>query len=90
LHGIRAKAANGIGASSMCQHYQFISQLDKACEQQIHVISQSVLVADQRKRQWLVQQQKHKAILHLIDVKKMRAAQHDNKQEQKLFDEIDF
>jgi flagellar FliJ protein len=88
LHGIRTKAAKGIGARSMNQHHQFISQLDKACEQQIQVINQSVLVADQRKRQWLAQQQKHKAILHLISVKERDALKTANKQEQKLFDEI--
>lgn len=88
LHGIRTKAAKGIGAKSMNQHHQFISQLDKACEQQVQVINQSVLVADQRKRQWLAQQQKHKAIVHLIGVKKRHAQAAENKLEQKLFDEI--
>ena len=75
LHGIRTKASQGIGATSMNQHHQFIGQLDKACEQQINVIGQSVLVVDQRKRQWLAQQQKHKAILHLIGVKQKQAKQ---------------
>jgi flagellar FliJ protein len=88
LHGIRVKASKGIGAKSMNQHHQFIAQLDKACEQQIQVINQSVLVTDQRKRQWLAQQQKHKAIVHLIAMKKREAVKLANKQEQKLFDEI--
>ncbi|MFT6270671.1 MAG: flagellar FliJ protein [Alphaproteobacteria bacterium] len=88
MHSIRAKAAKGIGAKSMNQYHQFITQLDKACEQQVRVISQSVLVVDQRKRQWLAQQQKHKAIIHLVDVKKRHAKQTADKQEQKLFDEI--
>lgn len=88
LHGIRTKGAKGIGAQSMNQHHQFIAQLDKACEQQMHIIHQSVLVVEQRKRQWLAQQQKHKAILHLITVKERQALLVANKQEQKLFDEI--
>jgi flagellar FliJ protein len=88
LHGIRAKATQGIGAKSMNQHHQFIAQLDKACEQQMLIINQSVLVVDQRKRLWLVQQQKHKAILHLLDGKQRQAQIKANKQEQKLFDEI--
>lgn len=88
LHGIRTKAAQGIGARSMNQHHQFIAQLDKACEQQILVINQSVLVADQRKRQWLTQQQKHKAILHLIENKQRKANSKANKIEQNLFDEM--
>lgn len=88
MHSIRKKAEKGIGAKSMNQYHQFITQLDKACEQQVQVISQSVLVADQRKRQWLAQQQKHKAIAHLVESKKRFAQQVEDKQEQKLFDEI--
>lgn len=88
LHGIRAKASQGIGAKSMNQHHQFIAQLDKACEQQILIINQSILVVDQRKRQWLVQQQKHKAILHLIEAKHKKEQARANKQEQNLFDEM--
>lgn len=88
MHSIRAKAAQGIGAKSMNQYHQFITQLDKACQQQVQVINQAVLVVDQRKRQWLTQQQKHKAILHLVDTKKRQAKQIEDKQEQKLFDEI--
>lgn len=88
LHGIRTKAAQGIGAKAMSQHHQFIGQLDKACEQQVLVINQAVLVVDQRKRQWLVQQQKHKAILHLLEVKQNQAKLKVDKNEQKLFDEI--
>ncbi len=88
LHSIRTKASQGIGAKSMNQHHQFVGQLDKACEQQIHVINQAVLVVAQRKRMWLAQQQKHKAIVHLIAKKNQQAIQIANKQEQKLFDEI--
>jgi len=88
LHGIRTKAAQGIGAKSMNQHHQFIAQLDKACEQQVLIINQAVLAVDQRKRQWLVQQQKHKAILHLIAKKQDQAKSKAAKVEQKLFDEI--
>jgi flagellar FliJ protein len=88
MHNIRAKAGQGIDAKAMNQYHQFIGQLDKACEQQVHVISQSVLVVDQRKRQWLAQQQKYKAIIYLIDLKKDNAKKIADKQEQKLFDEI--
>ena len=88
MHSIRSKATLGIGAQSMNQYHQFVVQLDKACQQQVHVISQSVLVADQRKRQWLAQQQKYKAILHLVETKKRQAIKIQDQQEQKLFDEI--
>jgi flagellar FliJ protein len=88
LHTIRIKAQEGLGAMSLNQHHQFVGQLDKACQQQINIINNAVLVADQRKRQWLAQQQKHKAILHLLDLKQKAAKVKEAKLEQKMFDEF--
>ena len=87
LHSIRQKARQGVDAKSMSQHHQFVGKLDKACEQQLQIISNAVLVVDQRKRQWLAQQQKHKAILHLIEIKKKAQALKESRLEQKMFDE---
>jgi len=46
----------GVEAKKLHQHQSFVAKLDRACEQQIQFVSQAVLVADQRKRQWLEQQ----------------------------------
>lgn len=88
LHTIRLKAQEGVAALAMNQHHQFVGKLDKACEQQIQVINNAVLVANQRKQQWQVQQQKHKAILHLIALKEKQVDVKAAKLEQKMFDEI--
>jgi flagellar FliJ protein len=88
LRSIKQKAEKGIGANTMIQHHQFVGQLDRACEQQIQVINQSVLVVAQRKQQWLDQQKKQKAITHLIEIKEKQIQQKANKQEQQLFDEL--
>lgn len=88
LHSIRVKGQQGVGAMSLNQHHQFVGKLDKACQQQISIINNAVLVVDQRKRQWLAQQQKHKAILHLVEIKQKAAQIKEAKLEQKMFDEF--
>lgn len=88
LRSIRIKAEQGLAAMSLNQHHQFVVKLDKACEQQIQIINNAVLVVDQRKRQWLAQQQKRKAILHLIALKEREFKLKEAKQEQKMFDEL--
>lgn len=88
LHTIRQKAQQGVEAQAMNQHQQFVGKLDKACEQQIQLINNAVLVTAQRKQQWLMQQQKTKAIKSLILSKQKKAIAQENRQEQKMFDEI--
>ncbi|MFW8590229.1 flagellar export protein FliJ [Glaciecola sp. 2405UD65-10] len=88
LHTIRLKAQQGVAALAMSQHHQFVGKLDKACEQQVQIINNAVLVVDQRKRQWLAQQQKRKAILHLIALKEKEIKIKEAKLEQKIFDEL--
>lgn len=88
LHTIRLKAQQGVAALAMNQHHQFVGKLDKACEQQVQIINNAVLVVDQRKRQWLAQQQKRKAILHLIALKEKDIKIKEAKLEQKVFDEL--
>ncbi|MGB3724493.1 MAG: flagellar export protein FliJ [Glaciecola sp.] len=88
LHAIRQKAKQGVDALAINQHHQFVGKLDKACEQQVQIINNAVLVVDQRKRQWMTQQQKHKAILHLIEKKEKALTLVEAKREQLMFDEI--
>nr|WP_136249958.1 flagellar export protein FliJ [Ningiella ruwaisensis] len=85
---IREKASQGLGAKTLIQHQSFVGKLDKACEQQVQVINQAVLVADQRKNQWLKQQTKAKAIEKLINKQQQNLRLQQNRQEQKLFDEL--
>jgi flagellar FliJ protein len=82
------KAQQGVGAQSYGQHQLFIGKLDKACEQQSKVLSNALLVADQRKTQWLQQQRKRKAVEMLLDKKYRLAQKREDKLEQQMLDEI--
>jgi flagellar FliJ protein len=85
---IQQKGQLGVEAKKLHQHQSFVAKLDRACEQQIQFVSQAVLVADQRKRQWLEQQKRRKAIEMLIAKKTKEAFAVEARIEQALFDEL--
>lgn len=88
INGIRNQGQSGFDAQKYTQHLSFVAQLDSACQQQNTVISQAILVADQRKQAWLTQQRKRKAIEHLIDKQRSEQAARLEKQEQQQMDEF--
>ncbi len=88
LKGIGQSGKDGVKALHYQQHLSFVGKLDKACEQQMQVIAQANLAADQRKSLWLQQQQRVKAVEMLLDKKAQAAQLKANKQEQALFDEF--
>lgn len=88
LRQTQSTAAEGVGARHFNQQLSFIGKLDKACEQQTKIHSQAVLVADQRKRQWLAQQQKRKAVEMLLEKKKQQRIALENRREQQILDEF--
>lgn len=69
IDSISRAGENGFDAKQYSQHLAFVSQLDNACQQQSQILSQAVLVAEQRKQEWLNQQRKRKAIEHVIEKK---------------------
>lgn len=85
---LKQKGDKGVGAMSYGQHQTFIDKLDKAVEQQNGVLKQHTLAAEQRKRQWLTQQKKRKAVEMLLDKKHQEALVIEAKQEQAMMDEI--
>ncbi len=85
---IQQKGKLGVEAKQLHQHLSFVAKLDRACEQQIQFVSQAVLVEDQRKRQWLDQQKRRKAIEMLITGKTKEAVAVESRLEQQMFDEI--
>ncbi|MFT4940909.1 MAG: flagellar FliJ protein [Paraglaciecola sp.] len=82
------KASLGLAAQTYGQHQSFIGKLDKACEQQSKVIDNAVLVADQRRMEWLQQQRKRKAVDMLLDKKRQKMQKRENRLEQQLLDEM--
>lgn len=88
LRQAQAKAKQGVGSVTFGQHQQFIGKLDKACEMQLHAVNQAVLVADQRRMQWLAQQRKRKAVEMLLDKQQKAKLKREEKLEQIMLDEL--
>lgn len=85
--GIR-KGQLGQAAQNFGQHQSFVGKIDKACEQQNKVLSNALVVAEQRKQQWLIQQRKRKAVEMLLDKKQAEAAKKEDRIEQQMLDEL--
>ena len=88
LRQTQNRASGGLEAQSFNQHLSFIGKLDKACEEQTKVHSQALLVADQRRRLWLQQQSKRKAVELLLEKKANLKQIKENRAEQQILDEI--
>jgi flagellar FliJ protein len=88
LRQAQTKAKQGMAAATYGQHQQFIGKLDKACEQQSKIVSNAVLVAEQRKIQWLQQQRKRKAVEMLLAKQQKTLYLRQEKQEQHMLDEL--
>lgn len=88
LRGIQQTGREGVTAKHYQQHLSFVGKLDKACEQQMQVIAQAKMAAEQRKQRWLKQQQKVKAVELLLDKKKVAKEQKAARAEQAMMDEF--
>ncbi|MGJ8678756.1 flagellar export protein FliJ [Paraglaciecola sp.] len=88
LRQAQVKATEGVGSQTFSQHQQFIGKLDKACELQMQNVNQAVVVADQRKSQWLKQQQKRKAVEMLLEKQALAKLKLEQKEEQMMLDEM--
>ena len=88
LRQAQNKAKQGMAATTYGQHQQFIGKLDKACEQQSKIVSNALLVADQRRMQWLQQQKKRKAVEMLLAKQQHTLYLRQEKQEQQMLDEL--
>lgn len=88
MRQIQQEGNAGVGARQYQQRLSFVAKLDKACEQQGHMIAQCALAVDQRKQQWLAQQRKRQAVEKLIDKKHQTLQVIDNRAEQQSLDEL--
>ena len=85
---LQQEGGNGVGARHYQQRLSFVAKLDKACEQQGHVIAQCKMAADQRRTQWLAQQRRRLAVEKLIEKKDQSLQIIDNRIEQQMMDEL--
>ncbi|MEM0910053.1 MAG: flagellar FliJ family protein [Pseudomonadota bacterium] len=88
LREIKSKVASGSKVNELIQYQNFVSKLDKACEQQVMMINQAVLVTAQRKRQFLTQQKRVDAIAKYHDKKVKKEKLHAERISQKQLDEV--
>ncbi|QJR81859.1 flagellar export protein FliJ [Alteromonas pelagimontana] len=88
LRQIQQNGRAGVAAKQYHQHLSFVGKLDKACEQQTQFVSQAAMVADQRKRVWMEQQKRRKAVDILIDKKQQEAINREARREQSMNDEF--
>lgn len=82
------RGAEGLQSRQFNQYLNFITKLDHALEQQNLQIQQAQRVVDMRRTAWLTMQKKRKAIELLIDKELAAMTQRQNRQEQKMLDEI--
>ena len=88
LKGIQQTGKAGVTATHYQQHLSFVGKLDKACEQQMNVIAQANMAADQRKQRWLKQQQKVKAVELLLNKRHLAKVAKEARAEQAMMDEF--
>ena len=85
---LQQEGSGGVKAHHYQQRLSFVAKLDKACEQQGHVIAQCKMAADQRRTQWLAQQRRRQAVEKLIEKKDQSLQIIDNRLEQQMMDEL--
>jgi flagellar FliJ protein len=88
IKDIQQTGKSGVTATHYQQHLSFVGKLDKACEQQMHIIARAKMAADQRKQLWLKQQQKVKAVELLLSKKEAVKLAKEARAEQAMMDEF--
>ncbi len=88
MHQLQQKGRQGLTGAGFGHYQAFLKKIDEAIEQQSNVVGTSKRVADQRKRLWLAQEVKAKAVAKLIEKQEMRAIAAAQKAEQKMLDEF--
>jgi flagellar FliJ protein len=82
------RGQQGLASRQFNQYLSFVTKLDQALEQQNLQIQQAQRVVDMRRSAWLTMQKRRKAIELLIDKELTAVQQRQNRQEQKMLDEI--
>ena len=88
IEDLKKNGGGGLAATRYQQHLSFVSKLDLACEQQMHVISRAAMAMDQCKSDWLKKQQRKEAIIKLIEKQQREHEYKLLRQEQLEMDEF--
>ncbi|MEQ3514863.1 flagellar export protein FliJ [Pseudoalteromonas sp. BZB3] len=82
------RAKQGMSCESIKQYNSFINKIEEAINQQATTVRTAKQVEEQRRKLWLAQQAKTKAIAKLIEKKAIEKQTKENKAEQKMLDEF--
>jgi flagellar FliJ protein len=82
------RSREGIDNATLSHFHNFIAKLDNAAEQVQIAVEQAKALVEQSKTYWLKQRQKVKAVEHLQKTQLKKVALIEQKNEQKMFDEI--
>jgi flagellar FliJ protein len=77
-----------MSCESIKQYNSFINKIEEAINQQATTVRTAKQVEEQRRKLWLAQQAKTKAIAKLIEKKAIEKQIKENKAEQKMLDEF--
>jgi flagellar FliJ protein len=85
---LNQKTMEGIDSATYTHYLAFIDKLDHAAEQVRIAKVQAQALVEQCKDMWMSQMQKVKAVEHLRNKQLQKVAKKEQKDEQKMFDEI--
>ncbi|BBN81111.1 flagellar export protein FliJ [Pseudoalteromonas sp. A25] len=85
---LHIKAKQGLSSSGFSQYHSFIKKIEDAIAQQARTVNTAKQVVEQRKKLWLAQQVKAKAIAKLIEKKEIELQKRLDRAEQKMLDEF--
>lgn len=85
---LHTRAKQGLSCETIQQYNAFINKIEEAIKQQASTVNTAKQVVEQRRKLWLAQQAKTKAIAKLIEKKAYEKQQRENKAEQKMLDEF--
>ncbi|WMO14114.1 flagellar export protein FliJ [Pseudoalteromonas piscicida] len=85
---LHSKAQVGLSSGGFNQYHNFINKIEQAIDQQAKTVNTAKQVVEQRRKLWLAQQAKTKAIEKLIEKQALAKQTRLAKAEQKMLDEF--
>ncbi|CCQ09726.1 Flagellar protein FliJ [Pseudoalteromonas luteoviolacea B = ATCC 29581] len=88
MQQLHSKAQQGLTSNTFRQFHSFINKIEDAIKQQARVVNTAKQVVEQRRKLWIQQQAKAKAISKLIEKQQLEIKIKQDKAEQKMLDEF--
>ncbi|WP_113908314.1 flagellar export protein FliJ [Aliidiomarina celeris] len=82
------RARQGMGSTSFGQYHAFVGKLDDGISQQQAQLQRVIEHVERLRQNWLSQQQRRKAVQHLLEKQHQQAEKLKSRQEQRTSDEF--